>query len=72
MLGIRVELTDRVKSVNDQYTFINNSNLFSCAEECWEEMKETKVMPTLSEEELADFEVRGPLLISTSSRRRIS
>ena len=57
MRGFRVELTNRVKSVDAQFAFINDSNLFKCAEECWEEMKETKVMPTLSEEELADFEV---------------
>lgn len=63
---------DRVKSIDDQYTFIKDSNLFNCAEECWEEMKETKVMPTLSEEELADFEVRDPLSVPTSSPRRIS
>ena len=48
---------DRIKSVDAQFAFINDSNLFKCAEECWEEMEETKVMPTLSEEELADFEV---------------
>lgn len=56
-VAFRVELMSRVKSVDGQYAFINDSNLCKCAEECWEEMKETKVMPTLSEEELSDFEV---------------
>lgn len=56
-------MMERVKPIDEQYEFINNSNLCKCAEACWEEMQESKVMPTLSEEELDEFEVYASTLI---------
>ena len=63
LCGFRVEMMERVKPIDEQYEFINNSNLCKCAEACWEEMQESKVMPTLSEEELDEFEVYASTLI---------
>ena len=64
--GFRVEMLERVKPIDEQYEFISNSNLSKCAEACWEEMQESKVMPTLSEEELDEFEVYASAVMNES------
>lgn len=52
-----------------QYEFIKKSKLSECAESCYSELNETKVIPVLSDAELEEYGVREMTLFQFQIQR---
>lgn len=60
-------MENRNGAVMKQYESIKNSKLFECAESCYNELNETKVIPVLSDAELEEYGVREMILFNFRS-----
>lgn len=54
-------------SCNEEYESIKKSKLSECAESCYSELNETKVIPVLSDAELEEYGVREMILFNFRS-----
>lgn len=60
-------MENRNGAVMKQYESIKNSKLSECAESCYNELNETKVIPVLSDAELEEYGVREMILFNFRS-----
>ena len=60
-------MENRNGAVMKQYESIKKSTLSECAESCYSELNETKVIPVLSDAELEEYGVREMILFNFRS-----